>query len=128
MMPNLFSSRKSGLSFTPRMSVLSEEQVQELHAATLELLERTGVQITHPRALEVLHGGGARVDGKRVRMPSWLVEDAVRQAPPRVVLGKRNGERSVALERDRVWFGPSVDCIDYLDPTDTTKTNKCPPL
>ncbi len=115
MISNAFTAR-GGLSFTPRLAVLSEEQVQQLHLATLELLERTGVQITHARAVEILHGGGARVDGKRVRMPSWLVEDAIHQAPPRVVLGKRNGERAVALEGDRVWFGPSVDCIDYLDP------------
>ncbi|NLF12536.1 MAG: trimethylamine methyltransferase [Anaerolineaceae bacterium] len=116
MIPNLFNSRRNGLAFTPKMAVVNEEQLEQLHMATLELLERTGVQITHPRALEILHGGGARVDGSRVRMPSWLVEDAIGKAPARVVLGKRNGERAVALEGDRVWFGPSVDCIDYLDP------------
>jgi trimethylamine--corrinoid protein Co-methyltransferase len=115
MSPNLFSS-KTALSFTPKMAVLSQEQVEQLHSATLELLERTGVQITHPRPLEILQGAGAHVDGKRVRFPSWLVEQAIRQAPPRVVLGNRKGERAVSLERDRVWFGPSVDCIDYLDP------------
>ncbi len=104
------------LRFRPRMAVVSDEQIQQLHLATLELLERTGIQITHPRALELLHGGGARVDGKRVRLPSWLVESAIRQAPARVILGKRNGERSVFLEGDKVWFGPSLDCIDYLDP------------
>ena len=116
MIPNLFNSRKNGLAFTPKMAVVNEEQLEQLHMATLELLERTGVQITHPRALEILHGGGARVDGNRVRMPSWMVEEAIRKAPARVVLGKRNGDRAVALEGDRVWFGPSVDCIDYLDP------------
>lgn len=115
MSPDLFRS-KADLSFTPKMTVLSDEQVEQLHSATLELLERTGVQITHPRALEILRGAGARVEGKRVRFPSWLVEDAIRQAPQRVVLGNRKGERVVSLERDKVWFGPSVDCIDYLDP------------
>ena len=104
------------LRFKPRLSVLSPEQIEQIHLATLEVLERTGVQITHPRAVEILSGGGARVDGNRVRLPGWMVEEAIRQAPPRVVLGRRNGERSVFLEGDKVWFGPSVDCIDYLDP------------
>ncbi len=104
------------LTFRPRLSVLSQDQVEQLHLATVEVLERTGVQLTHPRALELLHGAGARVDGDRVRIPAWMVEDAVRQAPPRVVLGNRDGRRTVFLEGDKSWFGPSLDCIDYLDP------------
>jgi trimethylamine--corrinoid protein Co-methyltransferase len=104
------------LRFRPRMTVLHQEQLEEIHLATLEVLERTGVQITHPRALELLSGAGARVEGNRVRIPAWMTEDAIRKAPCRVVLGRRNGERSVFLEADKVWFGPSLDCIDYLDP------------
>jgi trimethylamine--corrinoid protein Co-methyltransferase len=45
-----------------------------------------------------------------------MVENAIRTAPSRIVLGRRGGERSVFLEADKVWFGPSLDCIDYLDP------------
>jgi trimethylamine--corrinoid protein Co-methyltransferase len=104
------------LTFRPRLSVLNEDQIEQIHQATLEVLERTGVQITHPRALEVLHGAGARVDGDRVHIPAWMVEEAIRTAPPRVVLGNRNGERTILLEGSKYWFGPSLDCIDYLDP------------
>jgi trimethylamine--corrinoid protein Co-methyltransferase len=104
------------LRFRPRLTVLDSDQIAQIHLATLEVLERTGVEISHPRALEILHGGGARVEGSRVRIPDWMVEEAIRQAPSRVVLGRRDGERSVFLEGDKVWFGPSVDCIDYLDP------------
>ena len=90
------------LRFKPRLAVLSEEQIEQIHLATLEVLERTGVEITHPRAVEILHGGGARVEGKRVRLPGWMVEDAIRTAPSRVVLGTRDGERTVFLEGDKV--------------------------
>jgi trimethylamine--corrinoid protein Co-methyltransferase len=104
------------LEFRPRLSVISEDQIQHLHQATLEVLERTGIQISHPRALELLHGAGARVQGERAYLPAWLVEDSIRQAPSRVVLGSRSRERKVFLEGSKVWFGPSLDCIDYLDP------------
>jgi trimethylamine--corrinoid protein Co-methyltransferase len=104
------------LRFKPRLSVLSQEQIGQIHSATLELLERTGVLITHPRALELLHGAGARIEADRAHLPAWLVEDAIRTAPSRVVLGRRDGTRSVFLEEDKVWFGPSLDCVDYLDP------------
>jgi len=107
-------SRK--LEFQPRLSVIDDEEIEQIHQATLEVLERTGVQLTHPRALELLHDAGARVDGKRVRIPAWMVEDAIRKAPSRIVLGSRNGERKVFVEGNKHWFGPSLDCIDYLDP------------
>ncbi|MCK4988420.1 MAG: trimethylamine methyltransferase family protein, partial [Desulfobacterales bacterium] len=104
------------LHFKPKLQVINDDQIQHIHMATLEVLERTGVKMTHPRGLELLDGAGARVEGDRVRIPAWMVEDAIRKAPSRVILGNRNGERSVFLEEDKSWFGPSLDCIDYLDP------------
>jgi trimethylamine--corrinoid protein Co-methyltransferase len=104
------------LHFKPKMQIINDDQIREIHLASLEVLERTGIKMTHPRGVELLDGAGARVEGDRVRIPAWLVEDAIQKAPSRIVLGKRNGERSVFLEGDKSWFGPSLDCIDYLDP------------
>jgi len=104
------------LHFKPKLQVINDDQMRHIHMATLEVLERTGVKMTHPRGLELLDGAGARVEGERVRIPAWMVEDAIRKAPSRVILGNRNAERAVFLEEDKSWFGPSLDCIDYLDP------------
>ena len=65
------------LNFKPKASVLDDEQIKQIHMATSEVLERTGVQITHPRALGSIHSAGARVDSDRVRIPVWMVEDAI---------------------------------------------------
>ena len=100
----------------PRLNVLHPEDIEEVYSATMEVLERTGVKIDHPRALELLDGAGARVDNDLVRIPDWMVKDALRKAPSRIVLGKRSGERSVKLEGNRSWFGASLDCLDYLEP------------
>lgn len=110
------------LYFKPKLQVVNEKQIEQLHMASLEVLERTGIKLTHPKALELLAGAGARVDGDRVRIPSWMVEDAIRKAPKRIVLGKRTGERTVTLERDKSYFGPSLDCIDYMDPATHTRS------
>ena len=104
------------LHFKPKLKVISDEQIARIHEATLEVLERTGFKITHSRALEVLADNGARVQGDRVRLPAWMVENAVRKAPSRLVLGTRTGKRNVFLEGDKSFFGPSLDCIDYMDP------------
>ena len=104
------------LNFKPRLSVFNDDQVEQIHSATLEILERTGVRITHPKARDLFDSAGARVDGDLVKIPGWMVDDAIRKAPSRVVLGRRNGERSVFLEGDKTSFGTCLDCIDYLDP------------
>ncbi len=104
------------LNFRPKLKVLDDEQKREIHLAALEVLERTGIKMTHPKGLEILSGVGAKVQGDRVRIPSWLVEEAIRKAPSRLILGNRNNERSVFLEGDRSFFGPSLDCMEYLDP------------
>lgn len=108
------------LYFKPRLQVINTPQIQQIHMATLEVLERTGIKLTHPEARQLLSDAGARIDGDRVRIPSWMVEKAILTAPKRIVLGNRNGKRSVTLERDKSYFGPSLDCIDYMDP----KTHK----
>ena len=100
----------------PRLDVLQADQVEDVYLAAMEVLEHTGVKVSHPQALERLDAAGARVDGDRVRVPDWLVKEALNRAPSRVVLGTRNGERTVKLERNRSWFGPSLDCLDYLEP------------
>ena len=110
------SMKTDELYFKPRLQVINPDQIDQIHCATLDVLERTGVDIPHEKALELLSGHGARVDGNRVRMPSWMVEDALRKVPHRVVLGTRTGKRTIALERDKTYFGPSLDCVDYMDP------------
>ena len=104
------------LNFKPRLNVLNAGQIERIHRATLDLLERTGVRMSHPKALEILTGAGAQVDKDRVRIPAWVVEDALRKTSPRVALGRRSGECCVVLEGDRNWFGPNIDCMDYLVP------------
>ena len=104
------------VNFRPKLQVINAQQITQIHSATMEVLEKTGVQIKQPEALEVLSGAGARVNGSRVRFPSWIVEDAIRKAPSRLVLGKQTGERTIFLEDDNSFFGPSLDCLDYQNP------------
>ena len=40
------------LYFKPRLQVVNDAQIAQIHMATLDVLERTGIKITHPKALE----------------------------------------------------------------------------
>ena len=112
-----FGCNVDDIRFTPQLKMINEEQIERIHAASMDVLERTGVQMTHKKGLEILDGIGARVDGNRVRIPSYLVQKALATAPRRINLGNRAGETVVTLGGRRSYFGPSLDCIYWQDPT-----------
>jgi trimethylamine--corrinoid protein Co-methyltransferase len=102
----------------PQLSMLSKQQCDTIHRASLEILRRTGVRVYHEGALDLLRQTDAVVtDDNLVRLPPGLVEWALRQAPSRVSLCRRGGnELAAPLESGRVNFGPGSDCPNYLDP------------
>ncbi len=64
---------------SPQFRILSDQQLEKLHHATLEILERTGVTVDCEEAIELLDGAGADVsDPQRVKIPSHLIERALR--------------------------------------------------
>jgi trimethylamine--corrinoid protein Co-methyltransferase len=101
---------------TPRFRKLSDDQVERLHHASLEILDRTGVRLYEQEALDLLNKKGIRAeDGNRVRIPPGLVEWALATAPKRVVLCNRHGQRVMPLERNNVFYGPGSDCPNVID-------------
>ncbi|MBN1837245.1 MAG: trimethylamine methyltransferase family protein [Spirochaetales bacterium] len=100
------------------LGVFTPDELQEIHLATLEVLEKTGVFVESEEALEVLDGGGAWVDPKTkmVRFPPYLVEDAIRSAPSKFVAAGRIPESDVVLESNRVSFTNFGEGIMITDP------------
>ena len=101
---------------TPHFHKLSDNQVERLHHASLEILERTGVRLYEPEALELLKKKGVQVeDGNLVHISPGLVEWALSIAPKRTVLCDRHGNRVMPLERNNVFYGPGSDCPNVID-------------
>ncbi len=86
--------------------ILTESQVEQVHEATLKILEQVGVDFCYPPALEVLSGGGARVNGERVFFTRQLVEDQIKKAPGQFTLYARNPEKNVIIGGDNIAFIP----------------------
>ena len=100
----------------PLFRKLSDDQVEQLHHASLEILERTGVRLFEPRAIELLKKKGLSVEeGNRVRIPPGLVEWALSVAPKRTTLYDRHGKRVMPLERYNTFFGIGSDCPNVID-------------
>ncbi len=88
------------------LNILSEDELREIHLATLEVLSETGVRVEDEGALEQFADAGAQIERGtgRVRIPPHLVEDAIGSAPPKVILAARDPARDVVLESTRVHF------------------------
>jgi len=101
-----------------RLRILSDDELHEIHLATLDVLEHTGVWVEDDEALRTFASGGADVDRERgvVRLPPYLVEEAVRAAPSRLVLGARDPANDVVLEPGRVGFTNFGEGIQVVDP------------
>jgi len=100
---------------TTQFRVLSDDQVERVFLAALELLESPGTLLHEERALELLAGAGARVASGVARIPAGLVREMLTKVPPRIALGNRDGRRTVFLEDHRIYFGTGSDCPFILD-------------
>jgi trimethylamine--corrinoid protein Co-methyltransferase len=101
----------------PQIHLLSDDQIYRIHLASLEILERTGVRFFEPEAVKLLREAGADVtDQTLVRIPSYMIEEALRTVPKRIVISDRNGEPSLFLEGYNAHFGTGTDTQNVIDP------------
>jgi trimethylamine--corrinoid protein Co-methyltransferase len=99
----------------PRFARLTPQQCSQLHQASLTILERTGVRLFEPAAIELLKQAGAVVDGDRVRISARLVERALQTVPKSVTLFDRLGNPALSLEGYHTFYGPGSDTLNIVD-------------
>lgn len=102
---------------SPYMSWVTESQLERIHLASLETLERTGTRVDNPQALKLLRDAGCLVTGSTVKIPSSLVEDCIKLAPKKITLGNRKGVRKITLAKNRSYFGTGSD-LPFIYDTD----------
>lgn len=100
------------------LKAFSNDELYAIHLATLEVLEQTGIEVLHDEALDIFDGGGCIVDRKKnlVKIPPYVVEDAIRSAPSRVLLAGRSPKDDVVLEDKRVHFMSFGTAVMTIDP------------
>ncbi len=110
--------RERGRLPAPLLSLrmFSDEQLAELHQATLKILADTGVRVDHPVAVELLAAAGCTIgDGDRVRFPAAVIEGALETAPSSIDLYSRTGERRLELTGFNTYFGTGSDLPNTVD-------------
>jgi len=100
----------------PPLTILTNEQMEQIHHGTLDVLAEAGVKIYHDDALKVLKKAGCKVDfdAKLVRFPPALVEESLRKCPSSFRVKSRNRKHDLILGLDHVVFFnfPGRDIVD----------------
>jgi len=103
----------------PRLSlgILSPEDIQRIHTATLDVIENVGVRFPSQKALDIWEDNGATVDRERmiVKAPGSLIEGALKKAPPTYPLAARDPSQDLPLDGNHVYVGTDGCGVQVLD-------------
>ena len=105
--------RKDGFS----VSMYTDEELMAIHLASVEVLWLEGMHVGSEEAWDIFEDGGAIVDRSAgtVRIPQYLIEEAIKSAPSTLILAGRNRARDVVLDRSRVNFTTFGAGVNWLD-------------
>ncbi len=101
------------------LRVLSADQVEAIHEASLGILEELGVEFLLPEALDHLRRAGADVEkgSPLVRFDRGQIAEVIAKAPGRFTLHARNPERDLEVGGNAIVFAavgsaPNVSDLD----------------
>jgi len=100
-----------------RVQYLTDEQLDQLQEATLDILENVGVKFPSEKALDILNGHGAKVDkaSQVVKFPRDLVFKAMKTVPRYFKMAARAPEYDLQLADGVTYFttdGCGVQVVD----------------
>lgn len=113
---------KFHFSNTQRLQLLSRDEIESIHLASMKLLEEVGVKVYNTTALRLLADAGVEVDygSKLARIPQHLVKESLVKAPSTIRLYSRDGKHDRILEGNRVTYNPGSAALFILDPETNT--------
>lgn len=111
------------------LNLLTDAELAEIHRATLDVLNDTGLMVLNDEAQEIFYSHGCPVDKKSniVRIPPYLVEEAIVSAPSSLLLAARDPRYDIILDGARVAytsFGVAVMVLDLETGKVRESTNK----
>lgn len=86
--------------------ILSDEQVQQIHAQAMLILQEIGVDFLHPRALDAFRSAGLKVEDQRVRFEAAFIAEQVKKVPAMFDVQARNPKNSVTIGGDFMVTAP----------------------
>jgi trimethylamine--corrinoid protein Co-methyltransferase len=100
-----------------RLDILSEAELEEIHARTTEILHQIGIEVGSRTVLERLAEAGAEVDleERRARFAPEMVEAAVARAPRQITFAARAPGCDLELDGERGFLGIDGCAAEIID-------------
>lgn len=112
-------SQKIRSIHSPKLSlnILTPEEVQKIHTATLEVIETVGVRFPSKKALDILEAHGAQVNRATMvaRIPGHVVESYMAKAPPTYTLAALDPELDLPLDGNHSYLGTDGCGVEIID-------------
>jgi trimethylamine--corrinoid protein Co-methyltransferase len=89
-----------------KLEILSRSELTQIHDASVEVLAGVGVHVDDETTCGMLREVGAQIDETKgiVKIPEWLVDEALKKAPKEFVLYGRDGTRQLMLGQWDTYF------------------------
>ena len=100
--------------FEPQ-SIFSQDRVEAIHQAALDVLQNLGIKVLLPEAIELFAKHGAAVSGDMLRIGSDMVEAALASAPQSFTLHAPNPARNLPVAPGQLIFTPGGGCPNVSD-------------
>lgn len=97
-------------------NLLTQEQVERIHDASLEILEEVGLRVRYEPARELFKEHGCNVEEERVRFPRAVVEKYRKLAPPSFTFHARDPKFDRTIPRDSPVIVTASSAPDVIDP------------
>ncbi len=98
------SRRKITRAFPP-MAIISADEVESIHRASLKVLAEIGMDFMLPEALELWRKAGAKIEGERVRFDPAMIKEIMATCPPKFNIHARNPENTAEIGGNQILFG-----------------------
>jgi trimethylamine--corrinoid protein Co-methyltransferase len=84
--------------------LVSDDQVEEIHDASLRVLRDIGIEVLEPSAQKLFTDAGCTIDGNRVRFDPEMVVETIATAPSEFTLHAWNPAHDLRIGGDNVVF------------------------
>ncbi|RLC62455.1 MAG: trimethylamine methyltransferase, partial [Chloroflexi bacterium] len=101
------------------LTFLSDNEVEQIHEASLRILKETGVKVLSEKVRKLLAENGAEIDGEIIKIPKSMVEEAVRRAPREIVLGARESKWDLKIPTEDFPYMASSGLSPFVDDFET---------
>jgi len=101
--------------FTPKIRMLSDQEVRAIHYASIEFLRETGIDMKDLQGRSLLLDSATWDSNGGIKIPEILIIDYLSKSSSRIPMHDQLGRLTMPLEPGKVFFGTDLDVLGRID-------------